>query len=99
AAVAAVRSTERDRALPAERHAAGAAVTTADIQLRFVDEPAHRTTCGYLPVPKGGPELSVPWARGRPRGTCAAMGVDHARPRRRADRLRPRRFLRWYGLH
>ena len=38
AAVAAVRAAHRDGALTAERHAAGAAVATAHVQLGFVDE-------------------------------------------------------------
>ena len=41
AAVAAVRAAEGDRTLAAERHAAGAAVATAHVQLALVDELGH----------------------------------------------------------
>ncbi len=44
AAVAAVGAAERHGALTTERDAAGSAVAAAYIQLRFVDEPAHRTS-------------------------------------------------------
>ena len=41
AAVAAVRPALGDRALPAERHTAGAAVAAAHVELRLVDELGH----------------------------------------------------------
>ena len=41
AAVAAVRATEGDRTLPAERHAARAAVAAANVELALVDELGH----------------------------------------------------------
>ena len=44
APVAAVRSAHGLGTLTAERHTAGTAIAAAYIQLRFIDEPAHRTT-------------------------------------------------------
>jgi hypothetical protein len=43
AAIATVRSTECLRAFASERRTAGSTIAAAYIQLRFIDEPAHRT--------------------------------------------------------
>ena len=44
ATISTIRPTERLRSLTAERRTAGATVAAAYIQLRFIDEPAHRTS-------------------------------------------------------
>jgi hypothetical protein len=44
ATVASVRPSERFGAFSAERRTAGATIAAAYIQLRFIDEPAHRTS-------------------------------------------------------
>ncbi len=42
-AIAAIGSTEGDRALATKRHAASTPIAAACVQLRFIDEPTHRT--------------------------------------------------------
>ena len=52
AAVAAVRPAEGDRTLPAERHAARAAVTAAHVELALVDELGHHVNATGGPSPR-----------------------------------------------
>jgi hypothetical protein len=49
AAVSTVGSTKGHRAFATEADTACAAVSTADIQLGFVDKHTHRASSGYLP--------------------------------------------------